>query len=359
LEEKVNEEEKNIGKNKKSKKVKKSKPQSKISFSTDWTLESAKNQIQAKEGGTKLDNLRALPNAKGSEETEGRGNATKKYEPSDLSDDRVIVGFIAATPIRYKINADIVETFTIDFLCVHQDLRGKRLAPILMKELSIRLQKLGMSTGSIFSTRTVLNFCPITSPTYYYRPIDIEKLVSTGHVKSVESANELRQRFKVDFTPAIKCFHTLAEKDIPEALELMHQEINKRQLGLVLTEEEFYHYFLRFDNIVKTFIIRDPITGELTELISFYTHESATGGKQAHLYYLASNVLPSKIILMNAMYIASQFNYDYFFILDVFGLMSDPGIAESFIDTGVMKHYYLWNYNIDALHPFYCGMLLT
>ena len=348
-------------------------------FDKNWTLESDKKQKQQQQqqqqqaqksgheeqhqGGTSLSSLSPETTEENVKVEVNRKKKSRNDTTTIINnepEDRIIVGFIAATPIHYKINSAIIETFTVDFLCVHQDLRGKRLAPILMKELSIRLQKLGMSTGSIFSTRTVLNFHPITSPSYYYRPIDIEKLISSGQVKSIQSAERLRNQFKVDFTPLIKCFHTLTEKDIPEALDLMHKEINKRQLGLVLTEEEFYHYFLKFKDIVKTFVVRDPISGELTEMVSFYTHTSSTGGgKQAHLYYIANNMISPKVLMMNTMYIANQFGYDYFFLLDVFGLMRDPEIAAGFIDTGIMKHYYLWNYNIDALHPFYCGMLLT
>lgn len=57
---------------------------------------------------------------------------------------KVMLGFISAVPQRVFTKEKIVECVVIDFLCVHKQLRSKRLAPLLIKEITRRVNLRGI-----------------------------------------------------------------------------------------------------------------------------------------------------------------------------------------------------------------------
>lgn len=50
-----------------------------------------------------------------------------------------LFGFISAIPVHIHCNFKSVRMVEINFLCVHKDLRAKRLAPVLIKEITRRV----------------------------------------------------------------------------------------------------------------------------------------------------------------------------------------------------------------------------
>ena len=51
-------------------------------------------------------------------------------------------GFITGIPADVKVNGTLVSMAEINFLCVHKKLRSKRLAPVLIKEVTRRINRL-------------------------------------------------------------------------------------------------------------------------------------------------------------------------------------------------------------------------
>ena len=50
-----------------------------------------------------------------------------------------LYGFISGIPAKMTVNEKIVNMAEINFLCVHKDLREKKLAPLLIKEITRRV----------------------------------------------------------------------------------------------------------------------------------------------------------------------------------------------------------------------------
>ena len=50
-----------------------------------------------------------------------------------------LLGFISGTPIKVVVNEKPIRMAIINFLCVHSKLREKRMAPILIKEITRRV----------------------------------------------------------------------------------------------------------------------------------------------------------------------------------------------------------------------------
>lgn len=49
-----------------------------------------------------------------------------------------LVAFVAGIPVKLNVRSNIIDAVEINFLTIHQKLRGKRLAPVLIKEITRR-----------------------------------------------------------------------------------------------------------------------------------------------------------------------------------------------------------------------------
>ena len=56
-----------------------------------------------------------------------------------VSKTKKLLGFIAGTPVKLSINSQTVKGAEVNYLCVSKKLREKRLAPVLIKELTRRI----------------------------------------------------------------------------------------------------------------------------------------------------------------------------------------------------------------------------
>lgn len=55
-----------------------------------------------------------------------------------------MIGFISAIPVTMSIYKKVVPMVEINFLCVHKKLRSKRLAPVLIREITRRVNCRGL-----------------------------------------------------------------------------------------------------------------------------------------------------------------------------------------------------------------------
>ena len=66
----------------------------------------------------------------------------------------------------------------INYLCVHKKLRTKRLAPVLIKEITRRVNLTGI-WQAIYTAGVVIPK-PVTTASYYHRSLNPKKLVEVG-----------------------------------------------------------------------------------------------------------------------------------------------------------------------------------
>ncbi len=57
---------------------------------------------------------------------------------------RKLVGFISAVPAMIKVHDQQQRMVEINFLCVHKRLRSKRVAPVLIREITRRVNLRGI-----------------------------------------------------------------------------------------------------------------------------------------------------------------------------------------------------------------------
>ena len=71
-----------------------------------------------------------------------------------VSKSNKLVGFISAVPAHIRIYEKTKQIVEINFLCVHKKLRAKRLAPVLIKEITRRVN----ITGIFQVTREIADY---------------------------------------------------------------------------------------------------------------------------------------------------------------------------------------------------------
>ena len=88
------------------------------------------------------------------------------------------VSFISGIPVDIHVNGESIPSVEINFLCIHKKLRSKRLAPLLIKEVTRRVNLHGIWQAAY--TAGVVLPKPVATCRYWHRSINPRKLVDVG-----------------------------------------------------------------------------------------------------------------------------------------------------------------------------------
>ena len=88
------------------------------------------------------------------------------------------MGFITGIPAEMRVNGRSIRMAEVNFLCVHKKLRSKRLTPLLIKEVTRRINLTG--TWQAAYTAGVVIPKPVATCRYYHRSLNPKKLVEVG-----------------------------------------------------------------------------------------------------------------------------------------------------------------------------------
>ena len=89
-----------------------------------------------------------------------------------------LFGFISGIPVHLEINGKKLVLAEINFLCVHKQLRTKKLAPVLIKEVTRRVNLCNI-WQAIYTAGIVIP-TPVSAATYWHRSLNPKKLVDVG-----------------------------------------------------------------------------------------------------------------------------------------------------------------------------------
>ncbi|KAF6069960.1 glycylpeptide N-tetradecanoyltransferase [Candida albicans P76067] len=187
-----------------------------------------------------------------------------------------LVAFIAATPVTFKLNKSnkVIDSVEINFLCIHKKLRNKRLAPVLIKEITRRVNKQNIwqalyTGGSILPT-------PLTTCRYQHRPINWSKLHDVGfsHLPPNQTKSSMVASYTLPNNPKLKGLRPMTGKDVSTVLSLLYKYQERFDIVQLFTEEEFKHWMLGHDensdsNVVKSYVVEDE-NGIITDYFSYY-----------------------------------------------------------------------------------------
>lgn len=89
-----------------------------------------------------------------------------------------LFGFISGIPVDCVARGNKMQMAEINFLCVHKSLRTKRLATVLIKEVTRRVNL--HDIWQAIYTAGILIPLPIAKTTYWHRSLNPKKLVEVG-----------------------------------------------------------------------------------------------------------------------------------------------------------------------------------
>ncbi|CAG4978898.1 unnamed protein product [Parnassius apollo] len=274
-----------------------------------------------------------------------------------------LVGFISAVPAQLRIYEHIQTVVEINFLCVHKKLRAKRVAPVLIREITRRVNLTGIFQG-VYTAGIVLPK-PIATCRYWHRSLNPKKLIDIkfSHLSRNMTMQRTLKLFKLPDLPKTIGFRKLELQDCDKALKLLNDYLKKFDLAPIFSEEDFKHWFVPQNGIIDSFVV-EASDGTITDFVSYYTlpstvvyHPVHKTLKAAYSFYNVSTKTPWTDLMLDALITAKNSGFDVFNALD---LMDNKEFLEPLkfgIGDGNLQ-YYLYNWRCPSITPNKIGLVL-
>lgn len=213
---------------------------------------------------------------------------------------RKLVASICGVPATLTVRGKEVKVTEINFLCIHKKLRSKRLAPVLIKEVTRRCYLTGIQQA-IYTGGIVLP-TPVSTCRYYHRALDWVKLYEVGFSALPAGSTKARQvtRNHLPGQTAVPGLRLMEAKDIEAVQDLVNRYQARFQLNQKFSRGETEHLLLQQaesdqDQVVWSYVVEDPESHKVTDFVSFYSIDSSVihndkhnNIKAAYLYYYAT-----------------------------------------------------------------------
>lgn len=277
---------------------------------------------------------------------------------------RKLMGFISAVPATIRCYEKITKMVEINFLCVHKKLRSKRLAPVLIKEITRRVNCEGIFQA-VYTAGVVLPK-PVGTCRYWHRSLNPKKLIDVqfSHLGRKMTMQRLLKLYRLPEETKVPGLRVFKATDVPQVCKLLNEFLQRYDLAPVYSVEEFTHWFLPREGIVESFVVDHPDKKTITDFISFYSLPSTVMGHPTHnklnaaySFYNVANATPWVDLMNDALILAKQRHYDVFNALD---LMENSEFLEKLkfgIGDGNLQ-YYLYNWRCPSMPPNKIGLVL-
>ena len=155
-----------------------------------------------------------------------------------------LVAFISGIPVNLRVKKETVKMSEINFLCVHKKLRSKRLAPVLIKEVTRQCNLVGI-WQAIYTVGVVLP-TPFATSRYYHRNLNPPKLVSIGFAVLPRHQTMARsiKEYAVPKETATVGWRAMEDKDVPEVGILLRRYLERFEVAPVYEDDEIRHWLL-------------------------------------------------------------------------------------------------------------------
>ncbi|CAG9581367.1 unnamed protein product [Danaus chrysippus] len=274
-----------------------------------------------------------------------------------------LVGFISAIPATLRIYEKIQTVVEINFLCVHKKLRAKRVAPVLIREITRRVNLTGIFQG-VYTAGIVLP-TPIATCRYWHRSLNPKKLIDVkfSHLSRNMTMQRTLKLFKLPDAPKTSGFRKMEVKDSDKVVKLLNDYLQKFDLVPIFSEEEFKHWFIPQAEIIDSYVV-EASDGSITDFVSYYTlpstvvyHPVHKTIKAAYSFYNVSTKTPWVDLMLDALITAKNSGFDVFNALD---LMENKEFLEPLkfgIGDGNLQ-YYLYNWRCPSITSNKIGLVL-
>ncbi|KAM9336322.1 glycylpeptide N-tetradecanoyltransferase 2-like [Symphorus nematophorus] len=274
-----------------------------------------------------------------------------------------LVGFIAAVPADVRIYETEKRMVQVKFLCVHKKLRLKRVTPVLIRELTRRVNQQGLYQA-VFTAAVVLP-TPLSSCRFWNRPLSTRKLAEVNYpglrqTPNLQRAVKLNRLPEMTKTPGLRA---MTKEDVVGIRSLLQENLCKFHLSPILSVQDVEYWLLPRENVIDTYVVEGD-DGTLTDVVSFYSisyrvlnHPVHTCLKEAHLLYIASTATDPADLMEDTLVLAKSKGVDIFSALDVMDNTSFL-VKLKFGTNDSTRHYYLYNWMCPNMSPDKIGLVL-
>jgi glycylpeptide N-tetradecanoyltransferase len=274
-----------------------------------------------------------------------------------------LVGFITGIPAKIQVHEQSVNMVEINFLCVHKKLRSKRLAPVLIKEITRRVNKQNV-WQAVYTAGVVLPR-PVSECRYYHRSLNPKKLIDVGfsHLGPRMTMARTIKLYKVPDTPQLSGMRAMEPKDSARVFELVSGYLTKFNLHPEFAEDELAHWMLPRKEVIYSYV-RENSSGTVTDVVSFYSLPSSILNnekynllKAAYSYWTVATTVPLHELMYDGLIFARSHEFDVFNALNVMENESFLKELKFGIGDGFLQ-YYLYNWKCPKIEPSGMGLVL-
>lgn len=283
-------------------------------------------------------------------------------------EDSKLMAFICAVPCKFKIRKHEIDSVEVNFLCIEKSLRSKRLAPLLIKEVTRRVNLEGIFQA-LYTAGIPLPE-PVGTSQYYHRPLNFKKLLECGftYLPPGKTVDQMEKYYKLPSKTAFN-IRPLSEKDIPCVMKLFEQYMSRFQLSHFMNIEEFRHWFLPREKVIYSYVVfKEDEESEILDFFSFYSIPSSILNQPdiphktievAYLfYYSVSSEIRLLPLIKTALQEAFKLGFD---VLNCLNLMENEDNLLNALKFGAgdgQLRFYLYNWKTKLLKPSEIGFIM-
>jgi glycylpeptide N-tetradecanoyltransferase len=272
-------------------------------------------------------------------------------------------GFITGIPAHMHVYDKAMKMVEINFLCVHKALRSQRLAPILIKEVTRRVNLTNV-WQAVYTAGVVLPK-PVGRTRYYHRSLNVKKLVKVGFSRLNPKLTMSMQikLYAVPKQPQIPGVREMVEADVKQVARLFAAYMPKFSVRPSFSEAEIAHWFLPRDGVIYSYVVEGN-DGKITDFFSFYglpsqimKHPTYKMLNACYSFYNIPGKHTAEQVLQDAIIMAKQQKYDVMNALDV---MENGNVFETlkFGKGDGQLNYYIYNWKCPEMPPERVGLVL-
>lgn len=292
-----------------------------------------------------------------------------RRDGDDDENNKKMVGFICAIPCKFKVRRNEIQSVEVNFLCVEKSLRSKRLAPILIKEVTRRVNLTGIFQA--LYTAGVSLPEPIGTAQYYHRPLNFKKLLECNftYLPPNKTINQMESYYKLSTSKIESKIRLLVESDLPRVMELLEIYLERFQLAHKFDLDECKHWFLPRDKVIYSFVILDERNDDLiVDFFSFYSIPSSILNQPeiphktiqvAYLFYYSVSSQIRLLPLMKTVLLeATKLGFD---VLNCLNLMENDDKLLEALKFGAgdgQLRFYLYNWRTRQFKPNEIGFIM-
>ncbi|KAI7895080.1 acyl-CoA N-acyltransferase [Mucor mucedo] len=290
-----------------------------------------------------------------------------------------LVAFISGIPVAMRTYEKVHNLTEINFLCVHKKLRSKRLAPVLIKEITRRSHIEGIFQAAY--TAGVVIPKPIATCRYYHRSLNPKKLVECNfsRIPPRSTLSRMIKNFKVPEKTSTAGLREMRKEDVPQVRVLLNKYLTRFDFAPVFeTDQDVEHWILPHEKVVWSYVVEDPKTKKITDMFSFYSLPSSVIGNPKHstlnaayMFYYAMEIdealeheqkekfISKRLneLVNDALVLAKKADFD---VLNTLDLMDNAKFVDEqkFGNGDGYLNYYLYNYKCPDVSRNKVGLVM-